>query len=295
MTDQSTTKMIPVKIHSPIRWWGSTLEPCPSGTMIAENVSVQQMPTWLSQHSDIGPSLHATQCVVMEFEIDKSILDNDSNLGWVEPYNRKMLQLSVACWLAGPFPFIVGPIVYKRGDKTDWTLTCIRPESFFPGESYNCEISSAQLAEIGKNISIFYSLQNSGTMWSAIRTLQLALSQTELDMRFLSHSLLLECLFGAANSGEINYRLSNRIAFFLESDRSLAKKLAKEVRGLYKVRSTIAHGKIPNSIEAQKDCDKIEKLVRRILNLIFEKNVAGKFNLKREKRDEFLDDLMFNN
>lgn len=52
----------------------------------------------------------------------------------------------------------------------------------------------------------------------------------------------MESLFGPEDGGEIAYRLSQRIAFFLESDRGSAQKTYALAKDCYKVRSKLVHG-----------------------------------------------------
>ncbi|MBX3308523.1 MAG: hypothetical protein KF751_20950, partial [Nitrospira sp.] len=69
-----------------------------------------------------------------------------------------------------------------------------------------------------------------------------ALLEQAWPLRFLLHWLAMESLFGPEDGREITFRLSQRVALFLESDKEKAQKLFSEVKNSYSWRSKVVHG-----------------------------------------------------
>ena len=95
---------------------------------------------------------------------------------------------------------------------------------------------------------------------------------------------------------EIAYRISQRISFFLSSDRKEAKELFKAAKNSYRWRSKIAHGMRLDKCE-QKESAQIlyntEDFVRRSLNKILNNAELVRIFSNNKEREEYLDNLVF--
>lgn len=105
----------------------------------------------------------------------------------------------------------------------------------------------------------------------------------------------MESLFGPEDGGEIAYRLSQRIAFFLESDRGSAQKTYALAKDCYKVRSKLVHGfrvaRI-NDGDFVKYLTESETLLRRSLLKVLG-TPSTITNMEGKGREEYLDNLVF--
>ncbi len=118
---------------------------------------------------------------------------------------------------------------------------------------------------------------------------------SEPEIRHLLLWIALEALFGN-DDGEIRYRLSQRLAFFLAQDRAEASQFFAEVRRGYDVRCKIAHGgwgpKTQNTDESVALTGSTEEFVRRAFVRLLLDGEAAK-QLCGKNRGAFLDRLPF--
>ena len=110
-------------------------------------------------------------------------------------------------------------------------------------------------------------------------------------MKIVSYVNALECLF-TTNKSELNYRMSERIAFLIEDSPNKRKELFDTVKDAYNLRSTIVHGehiKIKDT-DLTELSEKLDSIIRVILvqyKDIFENKSDNQLN-------EMFDDLIFN-
>lgn len=107
--------------------------------------------------------------------------------------------------------------------------------------------------------------------------------------------IVLEAIFGPEGSGEITYRISYRIAFFLTSNKSEAKLIYDNAKAGYKLRSKVVHGmRAKNTSEEkfQESLWKTEDIIRRTLKQILgEPDLIKQINGKN--RETYLDSIVF--
>jgi hypothetical protein len=102
----------------------------------------------------------------------------------------------------------------------------------------------------------------------------------------------LEALFGANESGEIAYKLSQRIAFFLAENPKDARDLFRMVKRCYNTRSKIVHGRWDNDPKIDAVMYDTEAIVRTVLrNLLTKPDMLKTFLSKH--RDQSLEDWVF--
>jgi hypothetical protein len=122
-----------------------------------------------------------------------------------------------------------------------------------------------------------------------------ALSDQTWEFRFLLIWLVLECLFGPETPQETTFRLSQRMAFFLEKEGSTAREVYARIKKSYEWRSKIVHGLRLSNLQGEKSDSlsvELEGLVRRSLVAILDsENLAETFD--GGGREEYLDSLAF--
>ena len=133
---------------------------------------------------------------------------------------------------------------------------------------------------------------------NAIRLHRTAMETGNCDLALLGFISSLESLFSVSPQ-ELSFRLSLIVAKFLGKNIAGQKKLYKEVKNLYKIRSAISHGdKIYKSEEStaialvEHWTPLAEELNRKCLRLIFERGLKKIFE-SNELLEKFLLELLF--
>lgn len=105
----------------------------------------------------------------------------------------------------------------------------------------------------------------------------------------------MESLFGPEDGREITFRLSQRVALFLESDKEKAQKLFSEVKNSYSWRSKVVHGLRLSKLKEDESYQLLvglEQLVRRsFLEVLRDDATARIFD--GESREKYLDSMPF--
>jgi hypothetical protein len=132
-------------------------------------------------------------------------------------------------------------------------------------------------------------------MWTAIRAFWQGLTMNTSDLRCALYWLGLEALFGPeGNTGELRYRLSQRIAYFVSDDPNEIKPLATQLRKAYDMRSKVVHGRWGGEPEIDKIILETERIGRRVLlTILRDPNLIRIFSAKGSIRDDYLEDLVF--
>lgn len=103
-----------------------------------------------------------------------------------------------------------------------------------------------------------------------------------------------ECLFSDGNNDAINYKLSQRIAFFLESEKAARLEIKASIKEGYDVRSSYIHGaelskKLKSHESLMSISVKVDDLLRRsFLKAIYE--YGEQFNLPNDKFNKWLEE-----
>jgi hypothetical protein len=96
------------------------------------------------------------------------------------------------------------------------------------------------------------------------------------------------------NTGELRYRLSQRIAYFVSDDPNEIKPLATQLRKAYDMRSKVVHGRWGGEPEIDKIILETERIGRRVLlKILRDPNLIRIFSAKGSIRDDYLEDLVF--
>jgi Apea-like HEPN len=123
------------------------------------------------------------------------------------------------------------------------------------------------------------STSRSGAVWNAIWATWAGLQMNIEPIRFSLFWIALEALFGPEDAREMTYRLSQRLAFFLDSDRAKAKELFATARKGYGFRSKIVHGRCREDADSATRMAEAENFVRRsFLQLFQDAELTKKFS-----------------
>lgn len=133
--------------------------------------------------------------------------------------------------------------------------------------------------------------EQQGPIWTAVRAAWAALTINMEVVRYTLFWIVLEALFGPDDAHEITYRLSLRLARFLETDREQARSLFSVAKQCYKFRSKIVHGRWKDDPESTKRVAETETLVRRSLVRVLSDEEQMK-TFSDRTREHFLDELV---
>jgi len=128
-----------------------------------------------------------------------------------------------------------------------------------------------------------------------VRTLWNALTKEEWTVRYLLIWIVLEALYGPTDPRETNYRLAQRLAFFLSGSRIGAQQLFEAAKTSYTWRSRIVHGMRLHSLSPEKSGEvmyEAEGFARKsFLKILASSGLINSFTGK--DREKFLDDLIY--
>ncbi|WP_018342597.1 HEPN domain-containing protein [Cytophaga aurantiaca] len=125
--------------------------------------------------------------------------------------------------------------------------------------------------------------------------LQTARQQVDLGIKITHYCSAYECLF-STNSAELTHKLSERIAYFLETEPQKRIALYNDIKSIYSIRSSVTHGSSISEKYFKKISEysqKSDNILRRILIKIQEKEYFDQFYRKDngEKLEKFLLEL----
>ena len=131
------------------------------------------------------------------------------------------------------------------------------------------------------------------SVWTAFRAAWAGLQVNIESVRCLLFWVALEALFGPEDGREITYRLSQRVGFFLGSNREEARQLFETAKAGYGFRSKVVHGRWKQDPNATKRMAEAESLFRSAFTRILETQALVE-TFSGKKREAFLDGLAFN-
>ncbi len=164
-------------------------------------------------------------------------------------------------------------------------------------ETYRRGITPEALESVKKRFTSLCNIPRHSAPWTAFRSVTSALQMRRNEIRHLLLWIALEALFGVAD-GEIKYRLSQRLAFFIANDRSEAAELFTKAKRGYEARCKMSHGAWgPKTLNTQKAVALTgitEEFVRRAFTrLLADDETIKKFCESGENRSAYLDRLPF--
>ena len=233
----------------------------PEGTCLpksfGERVSLKEIIPVVSEISEADNLRHLIQqemdsegirhCLAVEYETNEppGFLENRPH-EWSahDEAQQQARSAHMALWLIRPTPltFTTVAIAERKGQELNTCAVTTYGPTFTLGTSaskdYNAEdLNAASLA--------FKALMRA-SMQGPVRTAGLVITKLLCDstweFRFLLMWLAMESLFGPEDSRETSFRLSQRVALFLESDPIRSNELFRKVKDSYSWRSKIVHG-----------------------------------------------------
>jgi hypothetical protein len=154
-------------------------------------------------------------------------------------------------------------------------------------------VTTDHLVKAAELHPVLCSIPNDNAVWVAMRTLWAGLTSYSADIRYSLFWVALEALFGADdNSGEISYKLAQRIAFFLADTPADARDLFAKAKKCYGIRSKIVHGRWKSEPDIDEGMAQTEAILRTAFrHLIDSPELLRTFVSK--KRDKYLEDWVF--
>lgn len=211
----------------------------------------------------------------------------------VEAMQRAVLAL----WLVRPSSLSLTKFIHAELRDNQWVWRHLLSfDGTTPLHSYrSVELVAADFQAARPVASALAKLDRQGALRTASSSLQVALLQRTWSMRFLALWQALEGLFGPTDGREITFRLSQRMALFLESDSQSAVSVFRSAKSSYGWRSKAVHGMrvgdLPDATAAEL-LEEAERLVRRaLLNILHDDKLVTLFEGKA--RESYLDELAF--
>jgi len=242
-----------------------------------------------------------THCLIIEYEADAL---NSPDLNWqgketrpVEYANLELAYLAnIAFWLQHPSPISFTSVFHMR-EMPEYGKFIIQASQRCNGflchpNDVNQRIRDQDL-ESARNL--FTSLANvprETSVWTALRSTAAAFQSDGEEIRYLLLWVAIEALFGT--SMEIKFRISQRLAFFVGKDKSEARAIYDQAKKAYDFRSRVAHGTWKSDKTSTALTATTEMLLRRaLICLVSDGAIAGLFFGGNDKRDSYLDELVF--
>jgi hypothetical protein len=208
---------------------------------------------------------------------------------------------NLALWLVQPsavcYPAVLHALEWPIPGQTDSEPIIQRLETHTPlychPDDINRQPSLGQITVAGQMCDALRSIKRNNAVWTAARSFWAALVTPERDIRYSLFWIGIEALFGPeSSSGEITYKLSQRIAFLTAADPVQAKQMFKDVKKCYGMRSTIVHGRWNDDPKMDEMTGTTERIVRAsFLRILRDHDLLDKFQSK--DRDPFLEDMVF--
>ncbi len=276
-----------------------------------ENTRLDSLPEWLFE-KDVAGNLSKWQrnrldnCQLALIEEYQASSLGDPDPSWEGAPARskqdcaqeRMQFVILAIWLAKPSPLTFEIVVHAHApdDSGRWLVNQLLqiPRTYpDPGEE-DADVTREDLEESSALFDAIVRLPRDSAVWTALFTVWRALQENrQAEYRILLFWVALEAIFGPQDAREIRHRISERMALFLASPGEEAKKVYREAKRGYDLRSKIAHGfnvrdLDPNKavIQMRQAADWLRDSLRKILR---DEDLMNVLNSK--SREDFLDEL----
>jgi hypothetical protein len=171
-------------------------------------------------------------------------------------------------------------------------LTETRQPLFCHPDDTDKRMSISQAETAGKLHCILVSVPRKNAVWTALRSIWGALTMSSEDLRYSLFWVGLEALLGPDGSGEIVYKLSQRVALLLSKSAEEAKQNFRTAKDCYNTRSKIVHGRWNGDPKMLLHMANTEAISRNILLRVLNDPALLKGFLSKE-RDKFLEEMIF--
>jgi hypothetical protein len=278
----------------------------------SKQVSVRPIPEWVRQADtvdELRPQLReriehdmSRHCIEVEYQAEASGSPDPSWKGdplWSmqDTAVQWIRSAHLALWLARPTALSFNIVIDAVKSGSEWVTrgTTFYSETYALPEHRHKVHSLEDFATAQTLFSVFLGVSHGGPVRTAASMIMKALGDQTWEFRFLFMWLVLECLFGPETPHETTFRLSQRMAFFLEKERSKAREVYGRIKKSYEWRSRIVHGLRLSSLKGEKSDSllvELEELVRRsLVEILMSETMVKTFDGGR--REEYLDSLAF--
>ena len=221
---------------------------------IGERVSFGPVPAWFRDKA-IPTELGSFERRENE-SLSRAIIVERVVKGWSRPGRAedeededrvRLAQLSL--WIAGPLKVEYDHVIQVEPPSPNGIRFCAGWRNLPVVGSGLAGVECLKAEHLSKARAVYAAAleerqpERRGPLWVALRMSALAMDQHHPDVAFLLLWVGLEALFSPAGSGETVYRTSQRMALFLESDRSQARELFRKIKAAYDRRSKVVHGR----------------------------------------------------
>ncbi len=213
-----------------------------------------------------------------------------------EHVHESIIYGNLALWLSRPSRIGFKYFMHWEHINTKWYLRQYSEPRPLAALSHYTRVSLTKNdIEYAKLLhSNIAALPRRGAVFTAIVVLWDALCESDGQKRYLFHWIALEALFGTSQGGEITYRLSQRIAFFLGSNSEERKDISRLVKRAYSLRSDVVHGMRLKKLTEEKSntlMRNTERWIRdSIKKILQDDKLIEVFSCK--ERESYLNDLV---
>jgi len=211
--------------------------------------------------------------------------------------DEKFALANLALWIVRPSRLSCGPVLHfgRNGDPESLRTAASLRRILVTEEEEDAIPSPDDFVKARRVFEVILSLPRQGTLWTAVRMLMRALTESMWETRFLLQWVVLESLFGSTNPQETTYRLSQRLSLFLGQQSEDCKDLFEKAKFGYAWRSKIVHGMRLSKLTPEQSADlsrASELLLRRaFLRILDHAETVATFD--GPGREEYLDLLLF--
>jgi hypothetical protein len=280
---------------------------CDATFQFAVGLRLTAIPGWLRSQNllqsisqgDREAIEHASHCFLVTYEADSLGALDAAHTGL---YPRSMqdakYELAVlgnlALWLSKPTPACFATVVHapQFGAEPVAQQVARYTELLCHPQDVEARLTAADVDRACTIHAGLASVTRSGSVFNAIWATWAALQMNSEAIRYVLFWIALEALFGPEDAREINYRLAQRVGFFLAASRVEAKELFAICKKGYSVRSKIVHGRWREDPENTTRMAETETLVRRCLTKVVASEQC-RSTFSGSGREAFLDELVF--
>lgn len=278
----------------------------------SEQVSVRPIPEWVWQADtvdELRPQLRekiendgSRHCIGVEYQAD-AFGSPDPSWKGAPPWSMQdtaaqwIRSAHLALWLARPTALSFNIVVDAVKDSQEWVTrkTTSYTETYALPDHQHEAHTLEDFATARTLFNAFLGVPHEGPLHTATLVTMKALGEQTWEIRFLLMWLGLECLFGPETPAETTFRLSQRMAFFLEKEGSKAREVFVRIKKSYDWRSRIVHGLRLSNLKGEESDSlvvELEELMRRSLVAILDNETMVK-TFDGRGREQFLDSLAF--
>ncbi len=201
---------------------------------LGNNISIGVIPDWCKTDDivkDLGEVYGryvsgGAYSLYSYYEAGPAFGDND---GIQSKKDEALLFSNIALWLATPSgtASVVG--FHSKKEEVGWfRAQCQIYQRLLSNKAHQYKKHTHKGLIRARELNIkIAEIKRTGSFWTALRILPVALRQREWELRYLMFWVLLEALVGPDSSGEISFRISMRISALLSRSVNRRKKIFK--------------------------------------------------------------------